>query len=218
MISQLSTFFGLESSAVEALVAYLKDASGNRTALEVLTGATFASSVGTALPIRANFPEQFAVLSRLQKSALVIQRLRLPPDEIAWLTTGQLAVLDPAHLPIAELAVGLFDPWQRLLQLVRLRDVLPDGSKVINRLLAKLGDKNATVGDAHAILATALEVPATEVAAAVATNLLNLSWPDDYKRPVVTQLVEFLHVLKLMGISVKEMTSLTSRYRIKRAH
>ena len=210
VLSQLSTFFGLATDTVEVLVTYLKDASGNSTALQVLTEASFANSAATEIPTRANFPEQFAVLSRLQKSALVIQRLPLRPEEIAWLTSGQLAVLDPAQLPIAESAGNLFEPWQRLLQLIRLRDALPDGSNVINRLLIKLRDPHASVSDAHTILAQALELPVTEVTAAVAANLLNLNWPADYKFPGrLLELVEFLYVLKRMGISVQEATSLT---------
>lgn len=86
----------------------------------------------------AAFPDAFAMLYRLHKTALLITRLAIPTDELAWIVSSraQFGWLDFNALPVAPNGgAALFDPWLRLARLFILGQELPSGAPSLFDLL-----------------------------------------------------------------------------------
>ena len=85
------------------------------------------------------FGEQYAMVYRLHKVALLIERLELPQEELAWVVDGHATVewLDPNALPVAETAdVGVrWAQWLRMARAFVLRTAWPAGEPTLFALL-----------------------------------------------------------------------------------
>jgi hypothetical protein len=83
---------------------------------------------------------------RLQKTAMLVSRLKLTPDELLWIAGA--GWLDLNALPVAPNAAGqpLFGAWQRLVDFTRLRDSLRAGKAALLELLAMAATQKDTEG------------------------------------------------------------------------
>lgn len=86
----------------------------------------------------AAFPDVYAMIYRLHKAALLITRLSIPTEELAWLVSTQADFGWPDFntLPVISGGAPLaFDAWLRLARLAILRDDLPSGAPTLFELL-----------------------------------------------------------------------------------
>jgi hypothetical protein len=202
VISLLSSFMNIDFDSTKTLAAHLKDPSSSRDAIDILTDTQFIDSLIDVQPM--SFSKQFEVLIKLGKSAILVQKLRLGPDEIVWLTSGKFNVMDPMEIATTENSPNRFSNWRELVNLVRLRDVLPEGNKTINNVLSGLKDNSVTTPDIPLIFSVALDVSNTQVSEAA--TQLNFAHNIDSSKPKrLLELVELLYALKQAGIHVNSM-------------
>ena len=95
------------------------------------------------------FADQYAMVHRLRKVALLIERLELPTEELAWLVNEHARIewLDPNALPVVETDAGeRWAQWLRMAYAFVLRTAWPAGEPTIFDLLRQA----ETGGDAAA--------------------------------------------------------------------
>jgi hypothetical protein len=105
------------------------------------------------LPVsRAAFRPQFDTWIRLHKIAGLIAKFRISPQQLPWLFTGDPAAhpakawLNLNVLPLTPTATTTaFPAWQRLMDLFRLRDNLPQGERLLNEIFAGATRTSGTV-------------------------------------------------------------------------
>ena len=101
------------------------------------------------------FADQFAMVYRLHKVALLIERLELPTDELAWLVDEHATVewLDPNALPVVETAdAGVrWAQWLRMARAFVLRNTWPAGEPTLFALLRQ-AETGGDVADFDAFL------------------------------------------------------------------
>lgn len=77
------------------------------------------------------FPDQFMTFTLLQKIATILSRLKITSAELPWILehAASLGWLDLNALPLAETGASpsLFAAWEKLVDLMQLRDGLPVG-------------------------------------------------------------------------------------------
>ena len=86
----------------------------------------------------AAFADEFAMVRRLHKTALLLNRLRVPAEELAFLFAERATYgwLDFNALPLSEAdSPAPFDTWRRMAELALLEEALPAGETSVFDLL-----------------------------------------------------------------------------------
>jgi|GEM_PF-1020687 len=181
---------GEASEVGEMLAANLLLTTLDRVStLDAFLAQEFVESDSRVPIVPAAFPAQLRALCKLHKAALVCLTLKIEPSQIQWMSAAaaqrSFNVLNLDTLPARKGdSPASFDEWQRLIELIRLRDHRQFGAALLTRLKFLLNakiptDTKADVNEQHAYLALILESPVEDVIWAAAK--LKLQWPADYQ-------------------------------------
>jgi receptor-binding and translocation channel-forming TcA subunit of Tc toxin/ABC toxin-like protein/neuraminidase-like protein/putative peptidoglycan binding protein len=103
---------------------------------------SFADSDSNVSVSRSVFADQFKAFTLLHKAALIISRFQVTPKQLDWLffhhsepEVTTTALLDFNSLPLESSATADFAAFERLADLFRLRDQLPDGESLLTEIL-----------------------------------------------------------------------------------
>jgi len=118
----------------------------------------------TGQPIQA--PKAETVLRRLQKSALIWERLKITTVDLHWMTPP-MRVLDPNDLPDQQLGPGQttpgFDAWRGLAALCIFRALHHHADELLAGYVEKIADNPPDLAGARALLGQALHVDGPDV-------------------------------------------------------
>ena len=118
-------------------------------ALQVFLQSAFASSDPHVKVSESLFGQQFNTFRLLHKVALVLNKFKVTPEQLSWLTTLALKVgwlnlnelpAGPALVVRAGASQAQFAAWARLVDLFHLRDTLPDGSAILGESFVRAHD------------------------------------------------------------------------------
>ena len=208
-------FLEIDLRASDLLVGSLMTASSNPSqpaSAEFLNNA-FINSSQSALT-EADFGDQFQVIRRLHKVAILINQLNIPSDELTWLVqqSPQLGWLDLNTLPVGPHSdPSRFQAWLRMAQFAALRDHLPVGEPSLFALLrmahtATDDDGNAvTANDFLTQLCARTRWDRADVDALLQTTRFNLTFNSDFQdENALKQLVRLhdcFNLLKQLGVA-----------------
>lgn len=112
-----------------------------RKCMEDFLSPAFADKHPDTAISRGAFPRQFDAFTRLHKVALIVTKFGITMRQLGWLADfGQEAGwLDLNALPVARVSDGfsLFQAWERVFDLVLLRNRLPLGESLLASLFEK---------------------------------------------------------------------------------
>ncbi len=139
LIQQMAAdFLDIELGASDLLLGGLIRSVVNaaQPASAIFLDDAFLDSTGKITP--AAFPDAFAMITRLHKVALLVNRLAIPSEELAWIvaTQAHYGWLDFNALPLApDGGAALFAAWLRMARLAILSRELPAGQPSLYDLL-----------------------------------------------------------------------------------
>jgi hypothetical protein len=144
MRQKVGAALGLDAATGEALLGtWLRSPShpGQLALLDLLVPSFLASEAPVT---RGAFPKQMNALSLAYRVVFVISRLGIGARQLPWAIGRATAAgwLDLNTLPL-ESQPPAFSTWMRLLDLVRLRNGLPDGEAALTRIFT-LADQAGT--------------------------------------------------------------------------
>ncbi|KAA8877392.1 hypothetical protein F3087_44605 [Nocardia colli] len=174
---QLGQATELDPATADVLFGTLLCSTTGPVVLNDFLVPEFVSS-DPAVPItRSAFGQQFSTLSRIYRVALVVSRLRLGAVELPFVFgyAGRAGWADLNELPPARIVgpAPLFAEFIRLLDLARLRAVLPGGIDTLDQVFAEADRRDATPADVIGRLATRTGWNATDLT--TLATLLGLS-------------------------------------------
>jgi hypothetical protein len=147
----------LDLNLVEPLLTRWVSSPGHPadTSLTDFLAPAFAQSDSQVMLTAAGFPDQFRTFTLLHKVALVLRKFKVTVNELTWLFDYGPGVgwLDLNALPLVPgsgSVTALFAGWERLVDLVQLRDQLPLGESVLSDVFSAA---RATAPDKPALLA-----------------------------------------------------------------
>jgi hypothetical protein len=152
---------------------------------------------------------------RLEKAATVVTRLRIRTAELEWLfSTGKnRGLLDLNALPLEPQpgAADLFKAWERLADLITLRNRLPAGRDALLELLALADDPTASTDTYLAALADRAGWAPDDLAYLAGTNGLALAFPTDFQdERGLTRLRTCFELLRRLGMSAATVAPWTT--------
>lgn len=233
VIQKAGETLGLEAEAAERLMTTWINWPGRveEKAIDVFLARTFAASSPNLSIDRDRFGKQFDTYLLLHKIALVISNLALTPKQLQWLFEYGPTVgwPDMNQLPLTETnpADGnVLEAWESLWQLCRLRDRLPGGEDLLDKLLdtatsahtaTSSQDKNDAKTEYTDLLIATLKWTEGDLEKLVGdkddhtkTGLLKADFPVDFGNE---QLLWRLHacfaMLKRLGMSAKQCGQLS---------
>ena len=196
LLTQLSVSLGLHQQVVARLLDAAK--MNARSAKDLFTDSDFLRSDSESLIERTSWPNQFAALELLSKTATVGIHLAIAPEQWDWVLSSSFTIMGVLTLPTSTASPASFDGWRKLVDLFHLRDVLPDGPSRLVKIQTAL--KVSDLGTVRAQFADAFELGSTEVLDACSSALLALVPEKDYNNPSrLLQLAHLLHVIKSLG-------------------
>jgi hypothetical protein len=180
---KLADALALDPKVADRLLSLVLKArsDGSLRAVADFTAGAFVS--GSTKLIADNYPNQFGQYLVLDKAARIISRFKLDADEISWLSQHH-DYLDFNQLPVAPAATGPFASWERVLDLVTLRDRLPAGQPTLFALLDAAAVKGAKRTDVFPMIVARTGWPLDQLQDAKSPdgpNRLGLVFPDDYQ-------------------------------------
>lgn len=147
---QIAEALQLEARSADALLRtwLVSPVNPQRRCLAELLDPAFAASNTNVQLTPAAFPVQFKTFLRLHKAALVASRFKLTHLQLGWLSKygADAGWLDLNALPTEaqpQPAANAFDGWLRLVELVKLRDRLPQGERALGEILERARALNA---------------------------------------------------------------------------
>ncbi len=205
----LSTGLGINADVTRSLLEKV-GVSGHR-AMEILTHARYLTDPIAQEVKRPELDMQFSLVELLQKIAVIANSLKITAQQVTPILFGSFDALDVRTLPLRDVDTpASFSAWRGLVDLARLRDVLPNGSTAVAAINSAL--ESANYAALRAALAGCFEVAAGEVDAACAADLLDFSGAgptSDYRKPGrLLQIVQLLHVTKQLGTPVATLARL----------
>lgn len=207
----LSAAVGLDQQLMRSVLEQGKVLGTGFAAL--MTDARFLRADRGIAVARADWPDQFAALETIGKIATVVNRFAIRPEDWAWLSGGAFSIVNLLELPNrVAMTVVAFDDWRRLVDLLRLRDVLPDGRDRIVAIAEALQGTMVATADIHREFAAAFALVAADVAAACGASLLDLSAAaanNDYADPTrLLELAQLLQVMQSLGTGATSIARL----------
>jgi hypothetical protein len=134
---KLGETLGLEAQTIEQLLTKWVHSPIHpaQSSMSEFLAPVFAESSQDMKLSAAAFPDQFKCFALLHKIATFLSKLRINPEQAAWLFDYGPAVgwLDLNSLPLTAVdsASGLFAGWERLIDLFQLRDAVPFGESML---------------------------------------------------------------------------------------
>jgi hypothetical protein len=229
----LAQALGIDAGIVDDLLVERLSAIGDDTtaAIEVFVAARFIGADRSLPPDPDSCPDAFALLRRLHKAALLVDRLAITRPQLGWLAARRgadgMVALDLDTLPTAAddtLPItagpaldtsGLFAGWQRLVALYRLRHWAPGTADLLTRYTYRLATGNRaeparTSDNCRQEVADGLGVPETLVSDA-AGRIMDRHSPGDLRDPVkLTWLLDLVRALRTLGASTAQAALLTA--------
>jgi hypothetical protein len=191
VVQELADALGLPAETVVLLLTSIvrHPDDPRRRALDAFLADDFVTS--TSELTASDFPAVFAAHTRLWKATLVVRRLALDPDALRWVHEHReaLRLLDLDALPITARSGSspLLPDLMRLVDVARLRDLVPPGDVTPFDLLGDALAFDAAVDDAEAaeqaLLARIAELtawPFAELQLLAGADGLRLHFPGDY--------------------------------------
>jgi hypothetical protein len=220
---KLSEALGLEAAIVHELLTGWLDplgaaAPGKKAIADFLDPAFIASNV-RVLPDRARFPHQFAAYIRLHKIALVVTRCRLTPRQVAWLFRygAEAKWLLLGNLPLGASTIQgqdlekLFAAWERLVDLVRLRDMLPLGEVLLSEVFTILWSAHGSPSDAFKPVCAEAKWSLAEAGDLTGAGGFGYASKEDYRSGrALLRVAEAFALLKRLGMSPAQGQALAS--------
>lgn len=135
---RFAEFLDLDLDASSMLGGLLRSvANSGQPASALFLHGSFVDSTDEITP--GAFGDQFAMIHRLHKVALLIHRFDLPTEELEWFVQEHATVewLDANDLPVAEIADAgeRWQQWQRMARVAALREQWPSGEPSLFELL-----------------------------------------------------------------------------------
>ncbi|MDR4484578.1 MAG: neuraminidase-like domain-containing protein [Nitrospirales bacterium] len=142
VIQKIADALNIESRTAENLLTkWLPSASDPlEPAIVDFISFSFVESHVNVRATKTTFPEVFDRFLLLSKIALVISKFKMSPKELGWLFnkiwTGKAGWLDLASLSVVPMdsIAGIFESWERLVNLMKLRDALPAGKDFLDEI------------------------------------------------------------------------------------
>jgi hypothetical protein len=126
---KLSNALKLESEVInDLLTKWLSDAK----ILDTFIDPKFVDSDQKISP--DHFPEQFGIYRLLHRIAVLVLKFKITPSQLEWLFNNGNGPQKPGYAQLKEPA-ELFDQWERLVYLFRLRDQL--GEETLSKIFGK---------------------------------------------------------------------------------
>ena len=219
----LADAFNLDVAAADGLLTISLRAPSDaaKPAIADLVDAAWVHSEGDVTP--EAYPEQFAVLARVRKVAMLAARLRITANQLLWIgglpaTAGWVSW---NLLPVTGNAAPIpFAAWERLVTGLGLRGAPFRSDDAIRDLLLLANDAATTKGAFMQALAdagkwsvadvTMLLGAETAAGAAQDKGLLNLTFPDGFRDGEgIARVRNCFRVLKRLGASVTQLVEWT---------
>lgn len=218
---KLADALELEAEATDKLLtAWIGsvDTQSPKRAISDFLDPDFAESSAQAFPAAAEFPKPFKSYVRLHKIALVVTTCKLTATQLAWLfdcNGPQVHWLDLRELPLTASepakAAALFTRWEKLVDLVRLRDALPAGERLLATLFTHIWSAQSEVDDVLEALCAETQWDLTDAKALIGQNGFSYTFPDDYQDgQALLRVTEAFALLKRLGMSAAQSQILAS--------
>jgi hypothetical protein len=143
VIQRLSEFLSIDSAIVGALLKtwITSPVQPADKAMTVFLDPAFAAAAPAIKSARAVFAVPFDTMVLLGKISLFVQRLSVTHTELPWVLglAPSAGWLNLNKLPLTAVPGNtFFAGWERLMNLVRLRDTLPDGTVLLTNLFTRV--------------------------------------------------------------------------------
>ncbi len=211
---KLADALELEAEATDKLLTVWirsADTQSPKRAISDFLDPDFAESSAQAFPTAAEFPKPFKSYVRLHKIALVVTKCQLTAKQLTWLfdyNGPQVNWLDLRELPLTpseQAKAALFSSWEKLIDLVRLRDALPAGERLLAKLFTHIWSAQSEVDDVLEALCAETKWDLTDAKALIGQNGFSYAFPDDYKDgQALLRVVEAFALLKRLGMSAAQ--------------
>ncbi|MCG7893955.1 MAG: neuraminidase-like domain-containing protein [Candidatus Thiodiazotropha taylori] len=233
VIQKAGETLGLEAEAAERLMTTWISWPGRaeEKAIDVFRAKTLAESSPNLSIDRDRFGKQFDTYLLLHKIALVISSLALTPKQLQWLFEygPMVGWPDMNRLPLKAInpAGGkVLEPWEKLWKLCRLRDLLPGGENILDKLLdtatsvhtaTSPQDKNEAKTEYTDLLTATLEWTEENLKKLVGdkgdhtkTGFLKADFPVDFgNEQLLWRLQACFAMLKRLGMTAKQCGQLS---------
>ncbi len=210
----------LEAMTIEKLLVEWLNSPADPTlkAMDEFLAPAFVETNLTVKLTADSFPDQFKTFAWLHKFATMITRLKITHEQMEWIFEYPASAgwLNLNSLPIekADSGAALFTPWERLVDLFRLRDTLPLGEKVLSEMFEMAQNFEATTPEAAETeaawlmnLSELLSWNLDDLTFLVSPNGLNLGSPAAYKdEQALVRLQGCFKMIKRLGASAKQLT------------
>ena len=189
-----------------------------------------------------NFSEAYQLIYRLHKTATTLSRLKVKPEEIAWLNHQNygMKVLNFNHLPVNPPKKGipiippkkgapdLFEEWRQLLILFQLRDQVRGMSALLTQYVSAfagsftdpMNEARKAIVKGLSLVANITEDEAISTAADTLNDLimmLGINQPDDYLEPLrFKQILDLLYAMRKLGADKNQVELLTQAWPMNR--
>jgi hypothetical protein len=233
VIQKLGEALGVENEAVEKLLTTWiewRDHAGQK-AIDAFLAISFAESDPNLTVEHTAFADQFETYTLLHKIALVILILELTPKQLRWLFEYGPAVgwPDMNQLPLSATKPPdskVLETWERLWRLCQVRDKLPRGENLLDKLFATAAGVPATASGKEKdtaktafinLLTKALEWTEGNLDSLVGykddhteKGLLNVGFPAAFRdEQLLWRLQDCFSVLKRLGMSAGQCAQLS---------
>jgi hypothetical protein len=212
----LSEATGLHVQETEDLLKNLSLGSSG-SLMSILCDDNFIQAGANAIVTNTLFPSQFSAVLLLQKAAMIVSRFRLTSIQLNWLFQFRRQTTDPAtgwldlnKLPLTSPVVAPigtiiplpnFIAWERLRNLVELRNKIPDGISVLNIIFTMSRKPGVTAGDVMKYFASRTKWPQTELEY-IRTNVFGFGETKSFQDEVaLSRILEALIMIDKLGCS-----------------
>jgi len=130
---KLAEVLKLEAKTIELLLLQ----ESTPVALAIFLAPAFAESHPSLEVTAANFSAQFEALALLHKASLLLNKLKITPEELRWILqlSADIGWLNLSAMPLSQPTprqlANLFSGWERLIDTLALRKSLPAGEPAL---------------------------------------------------------------------------------------
>ncbi|MEV0171658.1 neuraminidase-like domain-containing protein [Streptomyces sp. NPDC050803] len=204
VVQHLGRATGLDPASADTLLRDWLRAPGRGPVLQEFLAPEFTGSDPAVAVSRTAFGPQFRALSYLYRVALVLARLRVTAEEIPYVFgyAAQGGWLDLNTLPLTPVPTAPVAPLRTLLELGRLRSVIPGGVPTLRAVFDIARTPGAQEREAAAELARRTGWTATDITAVARSR--GITTAAQYGTPgAMRTLFDGIALLRRMGVAAE---------------
>jgi hypothetical protein len=206
---KLSEVLKLEAAITDSLLTQWLNSAADATqrAIADFLNSIFAESRGKL--VATSFKPQFDTFIRLQKIAILIAKFKITPPQFTWISqySASAGWLDWNSLPMeAGTSSASFIAWEKLVDLVQLRDTLPLGDLLLADIFKLARDGVTTEAGLLQELSDRTNWNLKDLQFLASPQALAFSFPGAYQNEkALIRLQVCFQMIKRLGVSAEKV-------------